>query len=84
MGDLAQQFGAHVRFHSALPKKLNELAILMTAKFWNSPFVWHVHRKIGLDAGLGGPTIDGLAAGQRPSMDPDEDIVYSFCDELLN
>jgi 4-carboxymuconolactone decarboxylase len=84
MGDLAQQFGVHVRFHSALPKKLNEFAILMTAKFWNSSFVWHVHRKIGLDAGLGGPTVDALAAGQRPSMDPDEDIVYSFCDELLN
>src|SRR5436309_15041597 len=28
MGDLAQQFGASMRFHSSLPKKLNEMAII--------------------------------------------------------
>ncbi|MGB2665519.1 MAG: hypothetical protein WAK48_16060 [Candidatus Acidiferrum sp.] len=84
MGDLAQKFGAQIRFHSVLPKKLNELAILMTAKFWNSPFVWHIHRKIGIEAGLNAQMIETLETGQRPRMEPDEDIVYSFCDELLH
>jgi 4-carboxymuconolactone decarboxylase len=84
MGDLAQKFGAQVRFHSALPKKLNELAILITAKFWRSPFVWNIHRKIGIEAGLSAQMIDTLTSGQRPSMDADEEIVYSFCEELLN
>jgi 4-carboxymuconolactone decarboxylase len=83
MGDLAQKFGAQIRFHSVLPKKLNELAILMTAKFWNSPFVWHIHRTIGIEAGLSPQMIDSLAAEERPSMDLDEEIVHSFCDELL-
>jgi len=83
MGDLAQQFGAHMRFHSSLPKKLNELAILMTARFWNSSFEWYAHRKFGLEAGLTADLIDKLASGQRPSMDPDEEIIYNFCDELL-
>src|ERR1700677_393209 len=30
IGDLAQQFGGAVRFHSSIPKKLNEFAIIIT------------------------------------------------------
>ena len=32
MGDLAQQFGASMRFHTSIPPKLNELAIIVTAR----------------------------------------------------
>jgi 4-carboxymuconolactone decarboxylase len=84
MGDLAQKFGAHIRFYSSLSKKLNELAILMTARAWKSPFVWYIHRKFGIAAGLNTHTIDSLATGQRPEMDTDETIVFEFCEELLS
>ena len=84
MGDLAQKFGAHIRFYSSLSKKLNELAILMTARAWKSPFVWYIHRKFGIAAGLNAQAIDSLARGERPAMDPDEAIVFMFCEELLN
>lgn len=84
MGDLAQKFGAHIRFYSSLSKKLNELAILLTARAWKSPFVWWIHRKFGIAAGLNAPMIDGLAAGKIPAMDLDETIVFEFCEELLN
>ena len=30
MGDLAQKLGAYTRFHSSVPKKLNEFAIIIT------------------------------------------------------
>lgn len=85
MGDLAQKYGGHLRFHSSIPKKLNELAILMTARFWNSQFVWHMHRQFAVQAGLSAGVIDAVALGERPSsMAPDEEAVYQFCDELLN
>src|SRR5215472_5945210 len=45
MGDLAQKFGAYVRFHSSLSSKLNEFAILITARSWNSQFEWYAHRR---------------------------------------
>jgi 4-carboxymuconolactone decarboxylase len=85
MGDLAQKYGAYLRFHSSVPKKLNELAILITARYWNSQYEWYAHHKYGLQAGLKPALIDALAAGKRPSpMEPGEEIVYSFCTELLN
>ncbi len=84
MADLAQKFGAQVRFHSSIPRKLNELAILITARFWTSQYEWYSHRRDGLKYGLSAALIDSLATGQKPSpMDPDEEIVYNFCTELL-
>jgi 4-carboxymuconolactone decarboxylase len=84
MGDLAQKLGAQVRFHSSLPNRLNELAILMTARFWNAQYEWSAHRKYAEKAGLSPAVIDSIATGMRPaSMKPDEEAVYNFGNELL-
>src|SRR5208283_4650093 len=84
MGDAAQELGAQVRFHSALPNRLNEMAILMTARFWNSQYDWWSHHKSALDAGLRPAIIDAISAGKRPSgMQPDEETIYNFAEQLL-
>jgi 4-carboxymuconolactone decarboxylase len=84
MGDLAQQFGASMRFHSSIPRKLNELAIIITARHWTSHYEWYAHRRAAQDAGLAQPIIDAIAGNRRPaSMDADERIVYDFCSEML-
>ena len=85
MGDLAQQFGASMRFHSSLPRKLNEMAIILTARYWTAQYEWSAHRKSAAEAGLSESIIQAIAAGKRPSsMDPDETAVYNFGTELLN
>jgi 4-carboxymuconolactone decarboxylase len=84
MGDLAQQFGAYLRFHSSVPRKLNELAIIITARFWDAQFEWYAHHRYALEAGVSPATADAIAAKKRPaSMQPDEEAVYDFCTELL-
>ena len=84
MGDQAQKLGAQLRFHSALPNRLNEFAILMTARFWNSQYEWAAHHRAAVKAGLSPAVIDAVAAGKRPaSMQPDEEAVYNFGNELL-
>ena len=84
LGDLAQQLGAQVRFHSSLPPRLNEFAILITGRFWNSQYEWYAHRSYALTAGLSPEIIQALAAGKRPHMQKDEEVVYNFCTEILN
>ena len=85
MGDIAQQFGASMRFHSSLPPKLNEMAIILTARYWTAQYEWSAHRKLAADAGLSESTIQAIAAGKRPgSMDPSESALYDFATELLN
>src|SRR5271156_6805408 len=84
MGDIAQQLGAQVRFHSSLPPRLNEFVILITARQWTAQFEWQAHSKYALTAGLSPAIVSALAAGKRPpSMQPDEEAVYNFCTEVL-
>ena len=85
MGDLAQKLGAYTRFHTSVPKRLNELAIIITARFWNAQYEWQAHRKNAAAEGVNQDTIEAIAAGKRPaSMQPDEALVYDFCTEMLN
>src|SRR5207247_236972 len=85
MGDLAQQFGAAMRFNSSVPRKLNELAIIITARYWTSQYEWQAHHRAALQAGLSPSIADAIAQGKRPTgMQKDEDAVYTFCTELLN
>ena len=84
MGDAAQQLGVQLRFHSSLPNRLNELAILLTARYWNAQYEWWFHHKAALDAGLAPAVVGAIAVGKHPkSLHPDEEIIYNFADELL-
>lgn len=84
MGDLAQQFGASMRFDSSIPRKLNELAIIITARHWTSHFEWYAHRRAAAAAGLDEAIITAIAQGRRPAtMQADELAVYEFCTEML-
>src|SRR5215510_5637693 len=85
VGDLVQQFGAQMRFPSSLPRKLNEMAIIITARHWKAQYEWNAHRTAAAQAGLAEPKIQAIAAGKRPAgMDADETVIYNFATELLN
>jgi 4-carboxymuconolactone decarboxylase len=87
LGNLAQQFGEHTRFHSSLPLALNELVILLVARFWTSQFVWWAHKRIALDAGLDASLVDAIAGGHTPhslaALPSEVAAVYGFAHELL-
>src|SRR5882672_2497852 len=85
MGDIAQQFGASMRFNQSMPRKLNEMAIIITARYWTSQYEWYAHKRAALQAGLNPAIVDAIQNGRRPAgMAKDEEAVYTFCSELLN
>jgi 4-carboxymuconolactone decarboxylase len=74
----------YVRFDTSLPLRLNELAILIQARFWTAQFEWWAHEPLALRAGLPQSVADDLKAGKHPAgMQPDEEAVYAFCVELM-
>jgi 4-carboxymuconolactone decarboxylase len=84
MGDIAQQLGAYVRYHSSLPARLNEMAILITARQWTAQYEWYAHKRLALQAGLSPAVIDAIAAGRQPAdMRADERALYLFETEVL-
>jgi 4-carboxymuconolactone decarboxylase len=83
MGNHAQKLGEYVRFKSAVPRRLNEMAILLTARFWSAQYEWHAHERLAREAGLSPAVIGDIHAGRRPAeMASDETVVYDFCTEL--
>jgi 4-carboxymuconolactone decarboxylase len=83
IGDCVQRLGEEIRFRSSLPPKLNELAIIVTARFWKAQYEWHAHCKLALDAGLDPEKAQAVAENRRPEkMDADESAVYDFSREL--
>jgi 4-carboxymuconolactone decarboxylase len=85
MAELSAPLAGYLRFKStAIPPKLKQIAIMLTARFWGGQYVWYSHRQQALDAGLSAAFIDAMAAGARPAnMTPEEAVVLDFCEQLL-
>ena len=84
MGNLAQKFGAATRFNQSMPRKLNEMAIIITGRYWTAQYEWIAHKRAALAAGLDPAIVDAIQNGRRPAaMAKDEEAVYTFCNELL-
>jgi 4-carboxymuconolactone decarboxylase len=83
LADRVQRLGEHLRFSSSLPARLNELAILINARFWGSRYEFFAHRPMAIRGGLPESVADAIADNRRPqSMQPDEELVYDFCTTL--
>jgi 4-carboxymuconolactone decarboxylase len=79
----ARAMGDYLRFNSVLPPRLSEFAIIITARQWTQHYEWAVHAPLAQQAGLDAAIVAAVADGRRPDgMADDEDVLYTFCDEL--
>jgi 4-carboxymuconolactone decarboxylase len=83
LGERLQAVGEHIRYNTSLPLRLNEFAILITARHWTSQYEWYAHYPLAMKAGLDPKIAADLAASKRPAgMKDDEAAVFDFCNEL--
>jgi 4-carboxymuconolactone decarboxylase len=83
LADRLQKVGEYVRFNTSLDKRLNEMAIIMTAQHWGSQYEWYAHAPLAIKAGLDPDTVAALGAGKKPEkMKDDEAIVWEFATQL--
>jgi len=84
VADRVQKVGEYIRFQSSIPAALNEMAILITGRFWGAQYEFFAHSRLARSAGLPDAIIDAIADGRRPSpMTDDQRIVHDFCTELF-
>ena len=83
LADRLQKVGEYVRFNTSLDKRLNEMAILMTAQAWGAQYEWYRHAPLAAKAGLDPEVIKAIGAGRKPdTMKDDEAIVWEFTTQL--
>lgn len=81
--DHANKFGSFLRSSTSVPKRLSELAILVTARHWTAQYEWHAHEKAARDAGLTESVIESIRGRRRPTFaKQDEAVVYDLLHEL--
>ena len=80
-----QKLGEYLRFSNRLPDALVELAVLITARRFRCPNIWHSHRALALKAGLHPAIITAVAGGHRfDPMSAEEAAIFDFCSELVD
>ena len=83
LADRLQKVGEYIRFDTSLDKRLNEMAIIMTAHHWGSQYEWYAHAPLAIKAGLDPAIVAAIGAGNKPDkMKDDEAIVWEFTTQL--
>jgi 4-carboxymuconolactone decarboxylase len=74
----------YLREESSLPKKIQELAMLVTARELDCQYIWNAHAASGRKAGVSSPLVDALRDRQSlPPMNPDEAAVVRYGQEFF-
>src|SRR5581483_10358229 len=68
----ARAMGDYLRFRSALPPRLSEFVILLTARQWTQNYEWSAHAPLALKAGVPQEVVSAIADGRRPARMSDE------------
>ena len=75
-----QALGEQLRYHSKLPPRILELAVLITARRWTCQFEWFMHEKLARKAGLAPRIIEAIAQATLPAgLGKEESLVHAFC-----
>jgi 4-carboxymuconolactone decarboxylase len=79
----ARAMGDYLRYRSALPPRLSEFVILITAREWTQNYEWNAHEPLARQGGLSADVIAAIRDGRRPErMAQDEEILYVLFEEL--
>jgi 4-carboxymuconolactone decarboxylase len=78
-----QRLGEYLRYDSAIPAPLREIAILLTARRWRQTYEWWTHEPLARKAGVSSTIIETIAAGAMPQgLEPSEALVFELCAAL--
>jgi 4-carboxymuconolactone decarboxylase len=76
--------GAQLRFQSAMPDDLKELAIILVAREWNSAIEWTGHAVLAARAGVSAASIEAIRTGKAPEgLTEPEQVIARVVHQLL-
>lgn len=74
----------YLRDESSLPKKLQELAMILTARNMDCQYIWHAHAARARQQGISDAFVDALRDGQPlPTLPGDEQTVVNYIQECF-
>lgn len=85
LADRWQRFGEQLRYNTSIDPRWTELAIIITARHWNSQVEWQIHSQAAERAGLSLAVITSIGYGDLPEFENEVDgEIYEFTRQLLS
>ena len=82
--NLVSPLSNYMRWDAALPEKLREFGILVTARYWDAQYSWNAHVDKARAAGIPDDVIAALAENRAPPFKADDErVYYTFAMEML-
>lgn len=79
----AVSLGNFIWERTTLERRIVELAIIVTARFWRSNVEWWSHSRMARQQGVAEETIEDVFAERRPGRAPEDELVtYDVCRAL--
>ena len=74
----------YLRFESTFPKKIQELAIIVTARAMDCQYVWNAHAPAARNQGVSDDLVDAIRDKKTlPHLSPDEAAIISYATEFF-
>ena len=74
---------SYLRFESTFPKKIQELAIITTARILDCQYVWNAHAPAARRQGVSDALVDAIRDKRPlPTLGPDESAIINFATEF--
>jgi len=75
---------SYLRYETEFPKRIQELAILTTARAMDCQYVWNAHAPAARNAGVAATLVDALRDHRPlPDLAPDEEAIISYGNEFF-
>ena len=76
--------GAELRFRSAIPDDLKELAIIAVAREWNSDIEWTAHAALATKAGVSAEIVEAIRTRKSDvALSEPQRVVVTFVQQLM-
>jgi 4-carboxymuconolactone decarboxylase len=80
----ANELVNYLRDESSLPKKIQELVMILTARAMDCPYIWHAHGARARQQGISDAFVDALRDNRSlPALPAAEQIVVNYVQELF-
>jgi 4-carboxymuconolactone decarboxylase len=84
ISEAAEPMRQQMERKAGVPKALSELAMLVAARHWSTPFAWGRHEPQAIKAGIDPAAVSAIRAGRPPQFDDERaGLVHDMSWELL-
>ena len=81
----ATALNRYLRYESAVPKKIQEFTMILTARHMDCQYIWNAHAQSAIEAGVREEIVEAIREEtELPELEEDERALVNYCRAINN